>query len=341
MIKPKNSSSIILKGNDQGAVLKYESHCNLISSHRNTEAKKLKKGVYKFFQGKLPKNKFKKVKKERRNKELETTGNQSSHPTGTMNKLYSSKVLFEDKLNKESYRNRRKKFKTKNSIFLHQNLEKNKQENELREIDINEDLNLESPLKNKNLETINLFNSNISVNEKCIKKSKIKHNGKKMGPKLDFKKSRNELIFHKGDVDTPRLKIKNKKPRRKRNRSRISSHSLNRAVIRPRPFRAKIIDGNLHGKTTHDLGKFLKRGKKKKSTQVSGILKPCSFVQMRLIKEELKESMREIEKRVEKMNKKNNKRVKFNKKMLVYKYQVKKSLTVSFDNENNYWGKRY
>lgn len=51
MIETENSSSEsseeIQPINDK----KYDSYCNLISSHRNTEIRELKKGVYKFFRG--------------------------------------------------------------------------------------------------------------------------------------------------------------------------------------------------------------------------------------------------------------------------------------------------
>lgn len=312
-IKPPNNSTQAESYRERDALY------DIISSHRNTEIKELKKGVYKFFQGKLK-------QKNGNERDIDSTINLVS---GTIKGgLISSKALLrsEEDYEKMSDRIRRKEFIKKNSIFCQLNLVK-EEESE------NDEIEAKNDTEKKN------FNNR--VQEKRYQR---------MGPKIDF--GLNKIKNIQGDEDTPH-EIKIKKRRRKTSHSKqLIKEKINRRRERIKSSYdlRKMVDSrfinndfeefkNMHYNAHNLIG--LKHKKKNYSTiekvkndEVSGILKPCSFVKMREIKEELEISQKFIEKRVEKLRERANKKVKFNKQMLVYKYKAKRSLSEGFENIN-------
>lgn len=365
--------------------------CDIVSSHRNTEAKKLKRGVYKFFQGGSKKHIQRKLIKER-HKELDTTGNHSQYINGSMTKATSSKFILKSIDDSEArltgpLANPKEKFMKKNSIFYRVGLDKVEEESDISAVPCvtgPEDRLSHISLIHSQKVSLSCATKGLFFNLKDPKgrradkqdgdikrlRGEKRNSKRKIGPKLDFGKSKIKHACN-GDKDTPRIKKpslvskdvskeldrprslekelespkKGNEPRsrgRRKGRFNTSFH-INKSIMRPTALKREHMEYKHLQFNTHTLlspCKLKKSSKKKKKTVINGILKPSSFVKMRKIKEDLLESMKVIDRRVKKMNeRKAKKKVKFNKKMLVYKYKAKRTLTTSFEYEKRGWKK--
>lgn len=385
MLETENSSSESSAEEKRTNSKAQDPTCDIISSNRNPEAKKLKRGVYKFFQGKHRKRILEKQLKEK-HKELETTANQSQYINASMTKGTSSKFLLRSIEDSEGRLSGplvkpAKSFMKKNSIFFRMGLDKVEEENDISVVpnlnDSEQRLShisfIQSGKINLSCASKGLFfepNPEVKHNKAEARDKRVNDSKRKIGPKLNFARSKIQNK-HNGDKDTPRLKkpslvtreksmdvsrarsleeevMSPKKKRspakkqRRKGRFNTSFH-INKSIVRPDELKREHMELTQLNFNTNNIftpTKLKMKTKKKKQTVINGILKPSSFVQMKMIKEELKESMKVINRRVKKMNeRKKKKKVKFNKKMLVYKYKAKRTLTTSFEYEKRGWKK--